>query len=306
MPEDPMSATPEFFRTLLESFSDGVYFVDPERRITYWNSAAERISGYAAGEVVGTFCFNETLMHVDCAGTRLCHNGCPLAATLADGEPREAEVFLHHKNGHRVPVQVRVAPVRDDSGRVTGAVEVFNDNTAGIVALQRIEELQAVAYIDALTGVANRGFTEITLRAKLEEMERFGWPFGVLFIDVDRFKTINDGHGHDVGDRVLATVARTLAGNARSFDLVGRWGGEEFLVIAVNVDEPKLCSLAERFRLLVAGSSAPTPGGGVGVTISVGAALARLGDDGAAVVGRADAAMYESKRSGRNRVTFAS
>ena len=305
MPGHDTTDSPEFFRALLDNFSDGVYFVDTERRISYWNKGAERISGYAAGEVVGSFCFNEILMHVDCAGTRLCHNGCPLAETLADGEPREAAVFLHHRDGHRVPVRVRVAPVRDRGGRVTGAVETFTDDTAGNAALQRIEELQAAAYIDALTGVANRAFTEITLRAKLEELERYGWPFGVLFIDIDHFKEVNDGHGHEAGDRVLATIARTLAGNARSFDLVGRWGGEEFLVVAVNVDETKLGALAERFRLLVAGSAAPSGGGDIAVTVSVGATLARPGDDPATVVKRADTAMYESKRSGRNRVTVA-
>lgn len=305
MPGHDTTDSPEFFRALLDNFSDGVYFVDTERRISYWNKGAERISGYAAGEVVGSFCFNEILMHVDCAGTRLCHNGCPLAETLADGEPREAAVFLHHRDGHRVPVRVRVAPVRDRGGRVTGAVEIFTDDTAGNAALQRIEELQAAAYIDALTGVANRAFTEITLRAKLEELERYGWPFGVLFIDIDHFKEVNDGHGHEAGDRVLATIARTLAGNARSFDPVGRWGGEEFLVVAVNVDETKLGALAERFRLLVAGSAAPSGGGGIAVTVSVGATLARPGDDPATVVKRADTAMYESKRSGRNRLTVA-
>jgi diguanylate cyclase (GGDEF)-like protein/PAS domain S-box-containing protein len=304
MPEHDFASSPEFFRALLDNFYDGVYFVDPERRITYWNKGAERISGYPPGEVVGSFCFNEILRHMDAAGTRLCQHGCPLAATLADGEPHEAAVFLHHRDGHRVPVRVRVAPVRDASGRITGAVEIFTDNTAGSAALQRIEELQAAAYIDALTGVANRAFTEITLRAKLEELERYGWPFGVLFIDIDRFKAVNDSHGHDVGDRVLATVARTLAGNARAFDLVGRWGGEEFLVVNVNVNETKVLALAERFRMLVAGSAVATAAGNVAVTISIGATLAHPGDDADAVVKRADAAMYESKRSGGNRVTF--
>lgn len=179
----------------------------------------------------------------------------------------------------------------------------FSDGVYFVDPEQRIEELPAAAYIDALTGVANRAFTEITLRAKLEELERYGWPFGVLFLDVDGFKTVKDGH--DVGDRVLATVARTPAGNARSFDLVGRWGGEEFLVVAVNVDEIKPRALAERFRLLVAGSAAPSGGGDIAVTVSVGATLARPGDDPAAVVKRADTVMYESKRSGGNRVTLA-
>ena len=303
--DDDATTPPEFLGALLDNLDDGVYFVDPERRITYWNKAAERISGYAAGEVVGSFCFHEILRHVDAGGTRLCHEGCPLAATLADGAPREAEIFLHHRDGHRVPVRVRVAPVRDASGRVTGAVETFSDNSATIAALQRIEELQAAAYIDGLTRVANRSFTEIVLRSKLDELQRYGWLVGVLFIDIDRFKAVNDGHGHDAGDRVLAAVARTLAASTRPFDLVGRWGGEEFLVVAVNVDEGKLRSLAERFRILVASSVVPTGTGAVSVTVSVGAALARSGEGAEALVRRADAAMYESKRAGRNRSTFA-
>ncbi len=300
-----MAASPEFYRELLDNLLDGVYFVDGERRITYWNKGAERISGYGAGEVVGSRCSDEILVHVDGQGRCLCTDGCPLQASLDDGEIHEAEVFLHHKDGHRVPVQVRVAPIRDEGGRITGAVEAFTDNATALAALQRVEELQAIAYVDSLTGVANRAFTEITLRAKVEEMTRYGWPFGVIFADIDRFKAVNDRHGHDVGDRVLTAVAKTLAGNSRSFDLVGRWGGEEFLVLVTNVDVPKLRALAERFRVLVANAGVPAADGAIAVTISVGAALVRAGDDPASVVKRADAAMYESKQAGRDRVTMA-
>jgi PAS domain S-box-containing protein len=166
----------QFFRELVENLYDGVYFVDPERRITYRNRGAERISGFAAQEVMGTHCSDEILRHVDDAGTRLCQHGCPVSATLADGEVREADVYLHHKEGHRVPVRVRVAPIRDSTGRISGAVEVFSENSATIAVLQRIKELRTMAYVDKLTGLASRVFTEITLRARLEERERYGWP----------------------------------------------------------------------------------------------------------------------------------
>ena len=158
-----MAASPEFYRELLDNLLDGVYFVDAERRITYWNKGAERISGYAAGEVIGSRCSDEILVHVDGQGRCLCTDGCPLQASLDDGEIHEAEVFLHHKDGHRVPVQVRVAPIRAEGGRITGAVEAFTDNATALAALQRVEELQAIAYVDSLTGVANRAFTEIAL-----------------------------------------------------------------------------------------------------------------------------------------------
>ena len=296
---------PEFFRTLIENLYDGVYFVDPERRITYWNKGAERISGYASNEVSGSHCFDEILMHVDDAGTRLCEHGCPLSATLADGEAREADVYLHHKEGHRVPVRVRVAPIRDSAGRISGAVEVFSENSATVATLQQIRELQAMAYVDQITGLANRVFTEITLRARLEETHRYGWPLGVLFADIDGFKAVNDRYGHAIGDRVLAMVARNFAGNLRAFDLVGRWGGDEFLVLAVNVDEPKLRAFAERFRTLVASSAVPSPAGRISVTISVGGTLVRSGDDALSLVARADALMYEGKRAGGNTTVFA-
>ena len=250
---------PEFFRTLIENLYDGVYFVDPERRITYWNKGAERISGYASNEVSGSHCFDEILMHVDDAGTRLCEHGCPLSATLADGEPREADVYLHHKEGHRVPVRVRVAPIRDFAGRISGAVEVFSENSATVATLLQIRELQAMAYVDQITGLANRVFTEITLRARLEETHRYGWPLGVLFADIDGFKAVNDRYGHAIGDRVLAMVARNFAGNLRAFDLVGRWGGDEFLVLAVNVDEPKLRAFAPKPRCCSPTTSANPP-----------------------------------------------
>jgi len=304
--DDLTGASPQFFRELLENLHDGVYFVDPERKITYWNRGAERISGYAAEEVVGSHCFAEILMHVDDAGTRLCQHGCPVSFTLADGETREADVYLHHKEGHRVPVRVRVTPIRDQAGRVTGAVEVFSENSAKVAALQRIRDLQAMAYVDPLTGLANRVFTEITLRARLKEKERYGWPFGVLFADIDGFKAINDRHGHPVGDRVLAAAGRTLAGCIRSFDVVGRWGGDEFLVLVVNADLPKLRVLGERFRTLVASSTVPSPGGDIGLTISLGGALARDGEDASILVARADALMYEGKRRGGNAITLES
>ena len=101
-----------FHGRLLDSLYDGVYFVDAERSITYWNKGAERLTGYTAAEALGKHCYDNFLMHVNANGCALCFGGCPLAATLVDGNPREDEIFLRHKRGHRVPTSVRVSPVR--------------------------------------------------------------------------------------------------------------------------------------------------------------------------------------------------
>lgn len=115
-----------FYKTILDNLFDGVYFVDSERRITYWNKGAERISGFFEAEVLNLACYDNILNHVDETGKRLCLDGCPLAEVLKDGIPRQAEVFLRHKAGHRVPVAVRITPVYEGN-TIVGAVEIFSD-----------------------------------------------------------------------------------------------------------------------------------------------------------------------------------
>jgi diguanylate cyclase (GGDEF)-like protein/PAS domain S-box-containing protein len=298
-----VSIESEFFQSLLDNFHDGVYFVDKERLITYWNKGAERITGYTVEDTVGARRYDELLRHVDGTGAHLFQGNCPVAATIVDGQVREAEVYLHHKHGHRVPVKVRVAPILDPDGEIVGAVEVFSDNSAKMSALQRVMELEKTAYVDTLTGLATRLLTEITVRSRLEELSRYGWPVGVLFIDIDQFKKVNDGLGHLAGDNFLKAVANTLRGAARAFDLVGRWGGEEFVVVLANTDVARLGRIAERYRVLVQESVVTAAGAEHVVTISIGGTQAVPGDTVETVVARADGLMYESKQAGRNCVT---
>jgi diguanylate cyclase (GGDEF)-like protein/PAS domain S-box-containing protein len=292
------------FRLILDALHDGVYVTDRERRIVYWNRSAERISGRTADEAIGHNCSDNLIMHVDDQGHSLCAKGCPLRETLADGQPREASVYLQHAAGHRLPVRVQVQPLVDQQGNVLGAVEVFSDNSARLAALQQLEQLQSLAYIDPVTGVGNRRYTEQTLQARLEELRRYGWSFAVLFIDVDHFKDVNDAHGHEIGDRMLRTVARTLAGSLRSFDFLGRWGGEEFVAVVPMQLDTQLAPLAARCRALVERSTLRHDSEAIAVTVSIGATMAEANDTLESMVARADELMYQSKVAGRNRVTL--
>ena len=293
-----------FYQQLLENMTEGVYFVDLDRRITYWNGAAETISGFSKDEVVGRRCFENMLRHVDEAGKDLCTDGCPLAATIADGKEREVDVFLFNQSGYRVPVRVNAAPIRDASGAITGAVERFIDSSERIAALERIEELRDLAYLDPLTRIGNRRFAENALTTHMDEFNRYGWSFAVMIADIDHFKRINDEHGHPVGDQMLQVVARTLAGVSRTHDFVGRWGGEEFLIVAVSATDESLRAVAERARSLVEASGLRMGNETIGVTVSIGAASVRPGDTVDTLVERADERLYRSKSEGRNRVTF--
>ncbi|MBW2623625.1 MAG: PAS domain-containing protein, partial [Deltaproteobacteria bacterium] len=133
---------PIIFKSILNDLHDGVYFVEPDRKINFWNRAAEKITGYSAEEVTGCFCFEDILDHVDADGKKLCQEGCLLEQTLRDGSSRESEIYLHHKNGERLPVSVRVSPVFDEENKIVGAVEVFSDNSGVQEARQRIEDLE--------------------------------------------------------------------------------------------------------------------------------------------------------------------
>jgi diguanylate cyclase (GGDEF)-like protein/PAS domain S-box-containing protein len=297
--------SPKFYATLLDNLYDGVYFVNREREITLWNKAAERITGFTKAEVLGKRCADNLLCHVDQRGNSLCKGACPLSYTLGDGQPRSASVFLHHKLGHRLPVAVGVAPITDRGENIIGAVEIFRDDSATVAALEHLKEVEDLAYLDGLTRIANRSFLETFIVGKFNELRRLGWSFGVIFVDVDRFKQVNDTFGHQTGDLALKTVAQTLLKNCRSFDLVGRWGGEEFVcVISKLQDADQLAAIADRLRVLVESSWITLADCSLHLTISLGVTLARLQDTPENLIQRADDLMYRSKTAGRNRATF--
>jgi len=294
----------ESYGRILNSLYDGLYLDDRDRVIRYWNKAAEQISGFASVEVVGKRCSDNILTHVDSNGNCLCRGMCPLAMTIADGQAREAEVFLHHKDGHRVSVSVRVSTLTNSDGEVIGGVELFSDLSSFKSIGLRIKELEEMALLDKLTRLANRNCIEKEILVRLEEQKRFGLPFGILFMDIDYFKKFNDTYGHDVGDRVLRFVAETLAKNSRPFDVVGRWGGEEFIGIIRNVTNQQLEVIGNRLRFLVENSYIQLGNDKLHVSISIGATLIQNTDSTDTLLKRADTLLYESKRAGRNRLTI--
>jgi len=288
---------------LLDSMFDGVYFVDLDRRITYWNNAAERITGYNRSEVIGSRCSDNLLRHIDANGRQLCQHGCPLAATMQDGKTRESSVFLHHAFGHRVPVSVRTSPVRDDAGQILGAVEIFSDNSSSLQILHEYERLKQDAYLDQLTAVGNRRYGEMTLSTRIYELRTHDIPFGVLFIDIDHFKRFNDQYSHKTGDDVLVMVSKSISFSLRKMDSVARWGGEEFIVILPGASQVIVKSVSERIRMLIENSFIMAGKDKLNVTVSIGATMSRPDDTIETIVGRADRHMYLSKSRGRNRVT---
>ncbi|MBD3266764.1 diguanylate cyclase [bacterium] len=292
------------YKDILENLYDGVYMVDTHRKILFWNGTAETITGYTKEEISNSYCWDNLLRHIDQDGNSLCRNDCPLSKTIVDGERREADVILHHKDGHRVPVSIRIAPIKNEKGEILGAIEIFNENSTRTHLIETLEELKEMALLDPLTHIANRRYIEQVLDTKLNELKRNQWPFGILFIDIDHFKRINDTHGHPIGDQVIKMVSSTLTANSRSIDVVGRWGGEEFIVVLSNVTKERIQDIAERLRIFVEHSGLEVDDESIQVTVSIGGTIAVPNDTMDSIIQRADECMYHSKENGRNQVTL--
>lgn len=291
----------ELYERLVNCLFDAVYLVNPDRRIIHWNPSAEKIAGYTREEVCGHACYENLLVHVDAQGKMLCFDGCPLQKTLEDGQPREGHVFLRHKQGHRVPVTVHTQPIFDNEGKVVAAVEIFRDASPRN-SERRIAELEKLAYIDPLTHIPNRRYLEMRFPQLLAEQHAMSCKMGMLMLDLDDFKHVNDSYGHQTGDAVLASVARTLTGALRDSDLSGRWGGDEFLALLPDASRDGLQALAERCRVMIAQTQVEWGVQRVSVTASVGAAYVRPEDTMETALARIDSLLYRSKESGRDRV----
>lgn len=290
-------------QTVLDSLQEGVYIVDSQRKIVYWNKAAERITGFLTDEVVGAMCPENILNHVDDGGRPLCFGACHLIAAIEDGIEREERLFIHHKDGRRIQVLSHVTPFRDDQGSVIGAVETFLDTSSHSASIESIRRFREIALLDRVTRLGNRRYTETTILERMEELRRYGRPFGLLFIDIDAFQRINGAFGQKTGDLILQVTASTIRNCLRPFDFVGRWGGDEFVAVVVNVTARELQRIGERIRRLVEESTVTQSSTPIKITASVGASLARHGDTVSSLLKRADKLMRKSKQAGRNCVT---
>ncbi len=213
-----------------------------------------------------------------------------------------AAQVLGWESGHRLPVYVSATAMRDRGGEILGAVEIFNCNIRNINVIEELQKLRKEILTDPLTGIGNRRYAEIRIEECERDLAEYGIPYGILVVDIDDFKSVNDKYGHDVGDKVLRMVGTALSKGLRGMDAVCRWGGEEFLVISRNLEGENLLRLGERLRVLVENSWIEEDGGRISVTASFGGATAKKGMNFSEVFRTADIQLYRSKTEGKNRV----
>ncbi|RCW52997.1 sensor domain-containing diguanylate cyclase [Halanaerobium sp. ST460_2HS_T2] len=294
----------ELHKIINENFTPA-YYVDQERKIKNWNQEALKLSGYKFDHVKDKFCYDNILQHINSEGVNLCQNGCPLHKTLEDGKVREAQVFLHHKKGHRMPVKVRTVPVKNNGG-VIGAVEYFIDNKTEPNFDTEITELKNKNFIDHLTGASNRHHLEYVLKKIISEKVFEEQNIAFCFFDIDNFKLINDNYGHLVGDQALKMTVKTIKANLRPADKIFRWGGDEFALLLFNIDSKRdLKKIIKRLLIFINKSyfmiEDKTK---VSITTSWGASLIKETDEYKKLLKRVDSLMYRSKNNGKNKVSL--
>lgn len=286
----------ERHRLLAENAWDVVWTMSVDGRVTYISPSIERLRGLTPAEAMAqTF----GSIHPPESAARVATYFALVAEAMANGTvppPYRAEHEYYRKDGSIMLGELQVIPHIDQQGRVVQILGVTRD----ISERRHFEtELNRLAVTDPLTGVWNRRQGESLFRADLEGSQGSGPALSLLLLDIDRFKAINDTHGHQIGDRVLIELAHRLAANLRVSDGLARWGGEEFVILLRNCPMDDAVRVAEHLRAVVA----DTPFEGVGtVTASIGVSEMLPVDDFADWVDRADRAMYAAKTDGRNLV----
>lgn len=316
---DPSQAVPQRVRNTLDTLAEGLVVLDREGRVVLANRAfaslfdvdADIFVGRplsdlpweAGGETIGTnalpwiVCLeqNEPVLSTTVQlPSKQGGSGERLITLLVNSTPIEAE----GKSGHGVIVSFDdITPLETKKKQLAEMLQTVRDASEKVRAQN--EELERLATHDPLTGCINRRRLFEVFEVEWKLSERHGHPLACAMVDVDHFKSVNDNHGHVVGDRVLARVSAALREAARETDVVARYGGEEFCVLLPHTDIAEAAAAAERFREAIAAIELP----GLSVTASLGVSVRSFGAaDPQHLIDQADRALYAAKRSGRNRI----
>ena len=280
----------------LDHIAEAVLITDPRTRIVYVNRSFTRVTGYTLKEVSGKT-------------PRILHSGRQTAAFYAhmwkciNASGRwQGEIWNRRKNGETYLEWLSITAVRSRAGKVENYLAIFSDIT---LRKQEEQELYDLVTHDALTGLPNRFFFSERFRHAMVRAKRASHLVGLLYLDLDRFKPVNDALGHKCGDKLLQTVARRLKQSVREEDTIARLGGDEFAVILEHLSRPRDAAATARKVLHALARPFLLEGHKASITASIGITVYPLdGNDVETLLKRADRAMYRAKTERMNDYRF--
>jgi len=280
----------------LEAAANSITVTDAKGNIVWTNPAFSALYGYSAEEVMGKNC---SLLRSDVQDARFYKE---MWDVISSGRTWRGEIVNRRKDGALIPEEMTITPVESQPGTITHFIAIKQDISERKLAQQRVNYL---AYYDALTGLPNRMLLREHLNTAVAAARRRGRGVALLFLDLDRFKIINDSLGHSFGDLLLRQVASRLKNEIRQEDTVARVGGDEFLILLNNVENfAEVEVIATRIVKSVMGEFV-IQGRTVSVTCSLGISVfPEHGEDAEALIKNADMAMYSAKEQGSNTFCF--
>lgn len=296
----------ELIEAVIEASSDIIVITDPKGAILVWNSGAEKFLGYKREEVKGK---NILDFIVDEQGQA---NGNEIKTILKEKKKIENyRCFYRRKDGNTEPVLLTVNIVYDKKRQVRRVVgiakSIRREMELEAILRRKNQELEFLCMVDHLTGVYNKRYFDVKIEEEILRARQLGYPLVLLFVDFDELKNINDKFGHQAGDVVLATIARTIRGSVKgATDIVARYGGDEFCVIVVGANKEKSSEIAERMKERIGKLKFQSGEKTFSITVSIGIAeLNQTVNTAKKLVRAADAAAREAKRLGKNRIFHA-
>lgn len=301
-------SAPEVFREVLAHLPTAVYFVDAEEKIRFWNEGAEKITGYLAQDVVGHFCRENVLSPRSVPVMNDSHQpavsavpanslhfieqqdapaASPFQTALRDGRVSEAEMFLHHRDGHRIPVRLRAIPIRDEEGAVIGVAETFDATIGNTDWDRRLNRLSRYGALDEPTGVLSHAVMQTHLHESLELFRNHRLPVSILLIEICQFEDLIIKYGPLIAPAALRATAQTLESFIRPSDYIGRWDEHRLLIILTECSPFELPAVINKLKLRCGPTELRWWGDQLGLAISLGGAAAQQGDTPETILGRA-------------------
>ncbi|MCF7858619.1 MAG: diguanylate cyclase [Candidatus Cloacimonetes bacterium] len=258
------------YRNLIENLYEGLFYIDKTGLIKYWSKGAEKITGYSSEAVLNFKISDELLSPTDKNGNKLSGEKSIFHYTLAKGTIKQFELLITHRDGYKIPISARIAPMYDHQDNIVGATQLFTDNKEHIEQLVMDSQKYRDSYFDPITKLPNQLNLEMSIDAKISEFRRYNRPFGILFIKIDDYEKYNEIYGDDFKIKTLVQVSKLLENDLRPFDVAGRWSDHEFTIILVNVREDSVTMIGNRLKEIIKKSEFTIGKGSLSLTLSVG------------------------------------